>query len=66
MYIYKERIKRLDTKYYVVTEIDGEYAYLKEIDGNADEVYISLFLLPFGADIGTKLKCESLQYTIVE
>lgn len=66
MHVYKERINRLDTKYYTVTRIDGEYAYLKELDGDDGEVYISLFLLPVGIDIGTRLKCECLQYTIVE
>ena len=51
---------------YVVTGIEGEYAYLKEIGkADAEEVFIALFLLPMGVDIGTKLHYEMMEYTVI-
>ena len=56
----------MEAKDYIVTRIEGEYAYLKEIDGQGEEVFVALFLLPLGIDVGTKLRCEMLQYTVIE
>ena len=54
-------------KDYVITKIEGEYAYLRELDSNdTDELFIALALLPQGVDIGTKLHYEMLEYTIIE
>ncbi|MBR5858917.1 MAG: hypothetical protein IKZ05_03250 [Clostridia bacterium] len=54
-------------KDYVITRIEGEYAYLRELDSNdEDELFIALALLPQGVDIGTKLHYEMLEYTIIE
>ncbi len=54
-------------KDYVVTKIEGEYAYLREINGSSDdELFIALALLPLGVDIGTKLHYEMLEYTIID
>ncbi len=55
-------------KDYIVVKIEGEYAYLREINAlNADnDIFIALALLPFGTDIGTRLHYEMLEYTIVE
>ena len=54
-------------KDYIVTKIEGEYAYLKELNNpQAEEIFIALFLLPMGTDIGTKLHYEMLEYTIIE
>ncbi|MBR4951044.1 MAG: hypothetical protein IKZ23_03730 [Clostridia bacterium] len=54
-------------KDYIVTKIEGEYAYLKELNNPAsEEIFIALFLLPMGTDIGTKLHYEMLEYTIIE
>ena len=55
----------METKYYILTRIDGEYAYLKNIKTD-DEVLIALYLLPEGADIGSKIKCEMFEYTLEE
>ena len=57
---------KMESKDYIVTKIEGEYAYLKEIDTDSEEIFIALFLLPMGVDVGTKLRCEMLQYTIIE
>ncbi len=50
---------------YTVIKIDGEYATLKDRD-SGEELFISLFLLPDGVDLGTKLHYEALAYEIVE
>ena len=56
----------MEPKDYVVTRIEGEYAYLKEIGNhNAEEIFIALFLLPMGIDVGTKLHYEMLEYTVI-
>ena len=54
-------------KDYVITKIEGEYAYLREIDSPSDdELFIAMALLPMGVDVGTKLHYEMLEYTIIE
>ena len=53
----------METKHYTLTKIDGEYAYLTNI-ATGDEVFIALYLLPDGADIGSKIKCEMFEYTL--
>lgn len=50
---------------YSVIKIEGEYATLKDIN-SGDELFIALFLLPDGVDIGTKLHYEAFAYEIVE
>ena len=57
----------MEAKYYTVVKIEGEYAYLSE-EGNeaADAVFVALALLPFGSDVGTRLKCEYFQYTLAD
>ena len=62
----------MEPKYYKVTKIDGEYAYLREYDKesksekNINDIFIALALLPEGTDIGTLLKGEMFSYTIIE
>ncbi len=53
----------METKYYTLTKIEGEYAYLTDKE-SGNEVFIALALLPEGADIGTNLKYEMMEYTI--
>lgn len=50
---------------YVVSKIEGEYCYLKEIVTD-DEIFIALALLPSNIDIGTKIHGEMFQYTVIE
>ena len=53
----------METKFYTVAKIEGDYAYLKdEYDG---ELFIALSLLPLGADIDTRLKYEDFEFSIV-
>lgn len=57
----------METKYYIVVQIDGDYAWLKRIDTEAEQepVFIARALLPEGISEGTKLKSEFLQYKII-
>ncbi len=55
----------MEARYYKVTKIEGEYATLTDID-TGDEIFIALFLLPEGTDLGTKLKYEMLEYEIID
>lgn len=50
---------------YEVARIDGEYAVLTDT-ATGGELFIALFLLPDGVDIGTKLHYENLCYEITE
>ena len=54
----------METKYYILTKIDGEYAYLKDVDSD-NEIFIALALLPQGADVGSNIKCEMFEYSLV-
>lgn len=57
----------METKYYVVIRIDGDYAWLKRTDKDieGEPVFIARALLPEGISEGTKLKSEFLQYEII-
>ncbi|MBQ3080228.1 MAG: chorismate--pyruvate lyase [Clostridia bacterium] len=56
----------METKYYIVEKIDGDYAYLKRTDVYEEEpLFIARFLLPPEIDEGTKLKYEMLSYEII-
>lgn len=54
----------MEPKDYTVVKIEGEYAYLKD-DTTGNELFIALYLLPEGTDIGTKLHYEMFEYTII-
>ena len=56
----------MNPKDYIVTKIEGEYAFLKDINVNdGEELFIAMALLPPNVDVGTKLHYEFLQYTVV-
>ncbi len=51
---------------YEVTKIDGEYATITRTDSpDRETMLIALALLPFGTDLGTKLRWENFEYTIL-
>ena len=47
-----------------VRTINGDYAYLVSDQGAENQV--AMFLLPEGTDVGSRLKCEDFQWTLVE
>lgn len=56
----------METYYYIVDSIDGDYANLVRTDIATEDVkLVARALLPEGIDIGTKLKYEMFQYEIV-
>ena len=56
----------METIYYIVDSIDGDYANLRRTDIESDEVkLVARALLPDGIDAGTKLKYEMFEYTVI-
>ena len=55
----------MEPKDYILSKIEGEYAYLKDIE-NGNEIFIALALLPNGADIGSKIHSELFEYTLID
>ncbi|MBO5313073.1 MAG: hypothetical protein J6B29_03810 [Clostridia bacterium] len=55
----------METTFYQVARIEGEYAYLKNTQ-TGEELFIAMALLPQGVDEGTLLKYEMLEYEIID
>ncbi len=55
----------MQPKDYILDRIEGEYAYLKDIE-SGNEVFIALALLPMGATIGSRLHFEMFEYTLID
>lgn len=56
----------METWFYEVANIDGDYANLKRTDIESDELkFVARALLPPEIMEGTKLKYEFMQYEIV-
>ena len=57
----------IQTMYFEVERIDGDYAYLKRTDEAQDEPrLVARALLPETIREGTRLKYEMLQYEVIE
>lgn len=60
----------LSAKFYTVALIDGDYAHLKLITDDSakeeQELLVARALLPESINEGTKVKCEMLQYEVVD
>ena len=57
----------MNTFQYIVETIDGDYAYLKRMDIESDELkLVARALLPAEIMEGTKLLYEWMQYSIIE
>ena len=54
----------MEPKDYTIVKIEGEYAYLRA-DGEKEDVFIAMALLPPGVDVGTRLHYEMLCYTVI-
>lgn len=53
--------------FYEVESIQGEYAYLKrtDIDDRNEPMCVAMALLSEGVDVGSRLKWEFLEYTLL-
>ncbi len=57
----------MEPKEYIVSKIEGEYAYLHDTSGRCDEdIYVALFLLPAGVDVGSRLLFQFPEYTLLD
>lgn len=57
----------METWYYEVVELDGDYAHLKRTDADIDDLkVVARALLPAEIAEGSRLKYEMMQYSIVE
>ena len=57
----------METWYYEVVSIDGDYADLRRIDIDSDDLkLVARALLPDGITVGCHLKYEMMQYEIIE
>ena len=57
----------MEERYYTVERIDGDYAHLRRIDLNSEDlVLVARALLPDAIDEGSKLRWELFQYELVE
>ncbi len=54
----------MEPKDYIITEIRGEYAILK--DEANEELFIAMALLPAGVDVGTRLHYEAFEYIVIK
>ncbi len=54
----------MEPKYYTVSRIEGEYAYLRE-DASGTELFIALALLPSGTDEGSRLCFQFPDYELL-
>lgn len=56
----------METWYYVIDSIDGDYANLKRTDIESDELkLVARVLLPADIEEGSKLKYELMQYFLI-
>lgn len=53
----------METKFYILTKIEGEYATLTD-EVTRDELFIAMALLPLGVDIGTRLRYENMELSV--
>ncbi len=56
----------METYYYIVDSIDGDYAHLVRTDiESTEKKLVARALLPGGIDVGTKLKYEMFEYEVI-
>lgn len=57
----------MQTWYYEVVSIDGDYANLHRIDIESNDIkLVARALLPTEINVGSKLKYEMFQYEVIE
>ncbi len=55
----------METKVFVVSRIDGDYAWLRCEDSGEDPVFFARALLPAEIDEGSRLKFENFQFELI-
>lgn len=54
----------MEKKIYKIERIEGEYAYLS-CEGEVEELFIAMALLPLGSDVGVMLEYENFEFSII-
>ena len=54
----------MEPVYYTINTSNGDYAYMTS-DGGVDN-QVAMFLLPEGADVGSRLLFENFEWTLVQ
>ena len=57
--------KNMEAKYYTVSRIDGDYAWLTCTSAEEEPYFIARALLPLEIDEGSKLKFENFQFEMI-
>lgn len=56
----------METKYYIVDSIDGDYANLRRTDEESEDLkLVARALLPAEIEVGSNLKYEMLSYQLI-
>ena len=55
----------MEAKDYIVTKIEGEYAYLLP-EGGGEELFIAMALLPMGVDVGSRLYLRDMTFEVAD
>ena len=55
----------MDKRFFTLTRIEGEYAYLSD-NQTGEELFIALALLPPGVDEGSRLEYENFEFSLSE
>lgn len=55
---------KMEPVYYTINTINGDYAYMTSDSGVENQV--AMFLLPGGADVGSRLLWENFEWTLVQ
>ncbi len=64
MRIQKEE-RTMEIKYFTVSRIDGDYAWLTCTSAEEEPFFIARALLPLDIDEGSKLKLENFQFEMI-
>jgi hypothetical protein len=59
-----EEVRGMEPIFYTVREINGDYAEL--VTDGGQEHSITMFLLPEGTTVGSRLKLENFQWELLE
>ncbi len=57
---------QMETKYYTVSRIDGDYAWLTCTSSTEEPLFFARALLPLEIDEGSRLKYENFQFEMIE
>ena len=55
----------MEPKYYIVSRIDGDYAWLSFTSAQEEPYFIARALLPEEIDEGSRLKLENFQFEMI-